>query len=305
MPRTVQFAEYGGPDVLTVVDTAPPTPGPGQVRLRVRAAGLNPIDWKIVAGFMRDVMPIDLPAGVGSDVAGIVDAVGPGVTEWVVGDEVLGRSATGAFAEYALAAASELIGKPDGIGWEVAASLAGAGGTAHAVLEELGLKTGETLLIHAAAGGVGTFAVQLARARGANVIGTASESNHDYLRSIGATPVRYGDGLLERVRAAAPHGVDAVLDASGRGEIPLSIELTGNPQRVLTLVAFDQADTGIQVHAGGAGPSLSKALDDIVALITDGRLQVSITGAYPLEQAAAALDASRTGHATGKIVVVP
>ncbi|MBU8824839.1 NADP-dependent oxidoreductase [Mycolicibacterium goodii] len=305
MPRTVQFAEYGGPDVLTVVDTAPPTPGPGQVRLRVRAAGLNPIDWKIVAGFMRDVIPIDLPAGVGSDVAGIVDAVGPGVTEWVVGDEVLGRSATGAFAEYALAAASELIGKPDGIGWEVAASLAGAGGTAHAVLEELGLKTGETLLIHAAAGGVGTFAVQLARARGANVIGTASESNHDYLRSIGATPVRYGDGLLERVRAAAPQGVDAVLDASGRGEIPLSIELTGNPQRVLTLVAFDQADTGIQVHAGGAGASLSKALDDIVALITDGRLQVSITGAYPLEQAAAALDASRTGHATGKIVVVP
>lgn len=305
MPRTVQFAEYGGPDVLTVVDTAPPTPGPGQVRLRVRAAGLNPIDWKIVAGFMRDVIPIDLPAGVGSDVAGIVDAVGPGVTEWVVGDEVLGRSATGAFAEYALAAASELIGKPDGIGWEVAASLAGAGGTAHAVLEELGLKTGETLFIHAAAGGVGTFAVQLARARGVNVIGTASESNHDYLRSIGATPVRYGDGLLERVRAAAPHGVDAVLDASGRGEIPLSIELTGNPQRVLTLVAFDQADTGIQVHAGGAGASLSKALDDIVALITDGRLQVSITGAYPLEQAAAALDASRTGHATGKIVVVP
>ncbi|MBU8807457.1 NADP-dependent oxidoreductase [Mycolicibacterium goodii] len=305
MPRTVQFAEYGGPDVLTVVDTAPPTPGPGQVRLRVRAAGLNPIDWKIVAGFMRDVIPIDLPAGVGSDVAGIVDAVGPGVTEWVVGDEVLGRSATGAFAEYALAAASELIGKPDGIGWEVAASLAGAGGTAHAVLEELGLKTGETLLIHAAAGGVGTFAVQLARARGVNVIGTASESNHDYLRSIGATPVRYGDGLLERVRAAAPQGVDAVLDASGRGEIPLSVELTGNPQRVLTLVAFDQADTGIQVHAGGAGASLSKALDDIVALITDGRLQVSITGAYPLEQAAAALDASRTGHATGKIVVVP
>ncbi|MBU8828996.1 NADP-dependent oxidoreductase [Mycolicibacterium goodii] len=305
MPRTVQFAEYGGPDVLTIVDTAPPTPGPGQVRLRVRAAGLNPIDWKIVAGFMRDVMPIDLPTGVGSDVAGIVDAVGPGVTEWVVGDEVLGRSATGAFAEYALAAAGELIGKPDGIGWEVAASLAGAGGTAHAVLEELGLKTGETLLIHAAAGGVGTFAVQLARARGVNVIGTASESNHDYLRSIGATPVRYGDGLLERVRAAAPHGVDAVLDASGRGEIPLSIELTGNPQRVLTLVAFDQADTGIQVHAGGAGASLSKALDDIVALITDGRLQVSITGAYPLEQAAAALDASRTGHATGKIVVVP
>lgn len=305
MARTVQFAEYGDLDVLSVVDTPPPTPGPGQVRIRVRAAGLNPIDWKIVAGFMRDVMPTDLPAGVGSDVAGVVDEVGPDVSGWAVGDEVLGRSTTGAFAEYALAESSELVGKPEGIGWDVAASLAGAGGTAHAVLEELGLKSGETLLIHAAAGGVGTFAVQLARARGVEVIGTASESNHDYLRSIGATPVRYGDGLLERVRAAAPQGVDAVLDASGRGEIPLSIELTGNPQRVLTLVAFDQAGTGIQIHAGGAGPSLSKALDDIVALIVDGRLQVPISGTYPLEEAAAALEASRTGHATGKIVVTP
>lgn len=305
MPRTVQFAEYGDTDVLTVVDTPAPEPGPGQVRLKVRAAGLNPIDWKIVAGFMRELMPVDLPAGVGSDVAGIVDAVGPGVTEWAVGNEVLGRSATGAYAEYALAEAAELIGKPGEITWEVAGSLAGAGGTAHAVLDRLDLKNGETLLVHAAAGGVGTFAVQLAGARGVSVIGTAGEGNHDYLRSIGATPVTYGDGLLERVRAAAPQGVDAVLDASGRGEIPLSIELTGDPQRVLTLVAFDQAGTGIQVHAGGAGDSLSKALSDVVALITDGRLTVPISATYPLDEAAAALDASRTGHATGKIVVVP
>lgn len=127
MPRTVQFAEYGDTDVLTVVDTPAPEPGPGQVRLKVRAAGLNPIDWKIVAGFMRELMPVDLPAGVGSDVAGIVDAVGPGVTEWAVGNEVLGRSATGAYAEYALAEAAELIGKPGEITWEVAGSLAGAG----------------------------------------------------------------------------------------------------------------------------------------------------------------------------------
>ncbi|AKS31468.1 NADP-dependent oxidoreductase [Mycolicibacterium goodii] len=305
MPRTVQFAEYGDPEVLTVVDTPAPEPGPNQVGVQVRAAGLNPIDWKIVAGFMREIQPIDLPAGVGSDVAGVVDAVGSEVTGWAVGDAVLGRSVTGAFAEYALAEAGELVAKPDGIDWDVAGSLAGAGGTAYAVLDELDLKSGETLLIHAAAGGVGTFAVQLARARGVNVIGTASEGNHDHLRSIGATPVLYGDGLLERVRAVAPQGVDAVLDASGHGEIPLSIELTGNPKRVLTIVAFDQADKGIQVHVGGAGASLGKALGDIVALISDGRLQVSVSASYPLEQAAAALAASRTGHATGKIVVLP
>jgi NADPH:quinone reductase-like Zn-dependent oxidoreductase len=305
MARTVQFSEYGDTDVLTVVDAPPPHPGPNQVRIRVRAAGVNPIDWKIVAGFMRDVLPLDLPAGVGSDVAGVVDEVGAGVTEWSVGDEVLGRSTSPAFAEYAIAESADLARKSDEITWEVAGSLAGAGGTAYVVLNELGVKTGETLLIHAAAGGVGTFAVQLAHARGINVIGTSSEGNHDYLRSIGATPVTYGDGLLERVRAAAPQGVDAVLDASGRGEIPLSIELTGDPARVLTLVAFDQAGTGIQVHVGGAGSALGEALREIVGLIDEGRLKVSISGTYPLAQAVAALDASRTGHATGKFVVVP
>src|SRR4051794_24680710 len=199
MPRTAQFAEYGDTDVLHVVDAPAPTAGPGQVRIAVRAAGVNPIDWKTVAGFMRDQIPLTLPAGVGSDVAGVVDQVGADITEFAVGDEVLGSSTTPSFAEYAIAERANLVRKPDDIGWEVAGSLAGAGGTAYAVLKKLGVKAGETLLIHAAAGGVGTFAVQLAAARGVNVIGTASERNHDYLRSIGATPVTYGDGLLERV----------------------------------------------------------------------------------------------------------
>jgi NADPH:quinone reductase-like Zn-dependent oxidoreductase len=166
---------------------------------------------------------------VGSDVSGVVDQVGLGVSEFAVGDEVLGSSVTPSFAEYALAEPANLVRKPDGIAWEVAGSLAGSGGTAYAVLKRLRLKAGETLLIHAAAGGVGTFAVQLAVARGVTVIGTAGERNHDYLRSIGAIPVTYGDGLLERVRSVAPQGVDAVLDASGRGEIPMSIQLTGKP----------------------------------------------------------------------------
>jgi len=305
MARIVQFAAYGGPEVLRVVDAEPPTPGPTQVRIAVRAAGVNPIDWKIVAGYMRELMPIELPAGVGSDVAGVVDAVGSEVTEWAVGDEVLGRSTTGSFADFALAGSADIVRKPAGVAWEVAGSLAGAGGTAYAVLKKLGIKAGETLLIHAAAGGVGTFAVQLAKAQDVNVIGTAGESNHEYLRSLGATPVTYGDGLAERVRAVAPDGVDAVLDASGRGEIPLSIELTGNPARVLTLVAFDAAGTGIQVHVGGAGSEHGAALRELAALAEQARLVVSISQTFPLTEAAAALSASTTGHVHGKLVVVP
>ncbi|WP_197376108.1 NADP-dependent oxidoreductase [Mycolicibacterium baixiangningiae] len=305
MPRTAQFRDYGDPDVLELVDAPPPTPGPRQVRISVRAAGVNPIDWKIIAGFMREQVPLDLPAGAGSDVAGVVDEIGSEVTEWAVGDEVLGVSTTPSFSEFALAEADDLVRKPDGMSWEVAGSLAGAGGTAYAVLQKLGVEAGETLLIHAAAGGVGTFAVQLANARGIHVIGTASERNHDYLRSIGATPVTYGDGLRERVHEAAPQGIDAVLDASGRGEIPLSIELTGDPARVLSLVAFDAADTGIQLHVGGAGRALGNALRELVALIEQGRLTVSISHTYPLEEVAAALDASRTGHLNGKLVIVP
>ena len=305
MSRIAQFAEYGTPEVLRVVDAEPPAPGPTQVRIAVRAAGVNPIDWKIVGGQMRELIPLELPAGAGSDVAGVIDAVGSEVTEWAVGDEVLGRSTTPSFADLALAESSEIVRKPEGIAWEVAGSLAGAGGTAYAVLKKLGVKVGDTLLIHAAAGGVGTFAVQLAKAQGVNVIGTASESNHDYLRSLGATPVTYGDGLLDRVRAVAPQGVDAVLDASGRGEIPLSIELTGDPARVLTLVAFDAAGTGIQVHVGGAGSEHGAALRELAALVAQDRLAVSISQTYPLTEAGAALSASTTGHVHGKIVIVP
>lgn len=305
MSRSVQLAEYGTPEVLQVVDVEPPAPGPTQIRIAVRAAGVNPIDWKIVAGYMRELIPLDLPAGVGSDVAGVIDAVGSEVTDWGVGDEVLGRSTTGSFADHALAESTEIVRKPADVAWDVAGSLAGAGGTAYAVLKKLGIKAGETLLIHAAAGGVGTFAVQIAKAQGVNVIGTAGESNHDYLRSLGATPVTYGDGLLERVRAVAPGGVDAVLDASGRGEIPLSIELTGDPARVLTLVAFDAAGTGIQVHVGGAGSELGAALRELATLVAEGRLTVSISQTYPLTEAGAALSASARGHGRGKLAVVP
>jgi NADPH:quinone reductase-like Zn-dependent oxidoreductase len=305
MAKMARFAEYGDPDVLRVIDAPAPTAGQGQVRVAVRAAGVNPIDAKTVEGLMRNVIPLTLPAGVGTDVSGVVDQVGAGVSEFAVGDEVLGSSVTPSFAEYALAEPTSLVRKLHDIPWEVAGSLAGAGGTAYAVLKQLRLKAGETLLIHGAAGGVGTFAVQLAVARGVTVIGTASERNHDYLRSIGAIPVTYGDGLLERVRSVAPQGVDAVLDASGRGEIPVSIQLTGTPERVLTLVAFDAADTGIQIHIGGGGSDLGDALREILGLIEQRRLTVSISRTYPLAEIASALKTSGAGHVTGKIVVLP
>lgn len=305
MARTAQFFEYGDPDVIRVVEAPAPTPGPGQVRLAVRAASINPIDWKMVAGFMRDRMPLSLPAGVGIDVAGVVDQAGCDVSEFSVGDEVLGSSVTPSFADYALAEPAGLIRKPIDVSWEVAGSVAGSGGTAFVALKRLGVKAGETLLIHAAAGGVGTFAVQLAVARGVGVIGTASKSNHEHLRSIGAVPVSYGDGLFERVRSRAPRGVDAVLDASGRGEIPMSIELTGNPARVLTLVAVDAADTGVQVHIGGAGTDLGDALRELVTLLERGRLTVPIWHAYPLAEIATAFKVSSSGHVAGKIVVLP
>jgi NADPH:quinone reductase-like Zn-dependent oxidoreductase len=304
MTRTVQFSEYGGTDGLKVVDTRPLTAGPGQVRLAMRAAGINPVDWKTMQGQMREVIPLTLPTGLGSDVAGVVSEVGAGVTAFQVGDEVLGSSLTPSFSEVVLADPANLITKPSDIPWEVAGSLAGAGGTAWAALKQLGIRAGETLLVHAAAGGVGTFAVQLAAARGVRVIGTASERNHEYLRSIGAGPIAYGDGLLERVLSIAPQGVDAVLDASGRGEIPISIKLAGGPDRVLTLVAFDAAATGIQIYVGGPGNDPRPALREIVSLIQQQRLRVPIR-TFPLSQTAAALDASITGHLNGKIVVLP
>ena len=305
MSLAVQFSEYGTTDVLHVVDVAAPTAGPGQVRLAVRAAGVNPVDWKIMQGFMREQVPLTFPAGLGTDVAGVVDQVGDGVTAFGIGDEVLGLSLTPAYAQSALADPASLVAKPAKVPWEVAGSLAGAGGTAWNVLEELGVTKGETLLIHAAGGGVGTFAVQLAVARGVRVIGTASEEHHELLRSFGAIPVTYGAGLADRVRAITPGGVDAVLDASGRGEIPLSIELAGGPERVLTLAAFDAANTGIRIHVDGPGANLVPALDAILGLIEEGRLQVPISRTYPLAEAPLALDTSQSGHVSGKLVLVP
>ncbi|MFD4791723.1 NADP-dependent oxidoreductase [Streptomyces sp. NPDC058459] len=305
MSRAVQFSEYGTPEVLSVVDAPSLNAGPGQVRLAVRAAGVNPIDWKILQGFMRQEIHLNLPSGLGSDVAGVVDQVGEGVTAFEVGDEVLGSSLSPSYAQSALADPTALVSKPTSVPWEVAATLSGTGLTAWGVLDKLRVSAGETLLVHAAAGGVGTFAGQLAVARGVRVIGTASERNQELLRSFGVEPVLYGEGLIDRVRQIAPQGVDAVVDASGRGEIPDSIELAGGPSRVLTLVAFDAAGTGIEVFMVKRGAGDSEALGEILTLIEDGRLRVPIAASYSLDEVAAALTVSQTGHPNGKLVILP
>jgi NADPH:quinone reductase-like Zn-dependent oxidoreductase len=305
MSKAMQFSQYGDSDVLKLAEVSEPTAGPSQVRLAVRAAGVNPFDWKVVHGYMAGGRPLESPAGLGSDVAGIVDQVGAGVNGLSIGDEVLGAASSPAYAEYALADPSKLIVKPSTVPWEIAGSLAVVGGTAYKVLKLLELSAGERLLVHAAAGGVGLVAVQLAVQRGVRVIGTASESNHELLSSLGVEPVTYGDGLAERVRALAPDGVDAVFDASGRGELALSVELAGGPERVITIAAADAAEHGVRFHGGGGGEDTVTAMREILTLIEAGDLQFPIWRTYPLEQAAAALAESESGHARGKIVLLP
>ncbi|MFI6302680.1 NADP-dependent oxidoreductase [Amycolatopsis thailandensis] len=301
--RSIAFTEYGDSRVLHVLDRELPEPGPGQVRVAVRAAGVNPIDWKIRAGLMAEVFPTEFPAVPGGDVAGVIDATGEGVSGFTAGDEVLGTG-IGGYAEYVLAEAASVIRKPESLSWELAAALPAVVNTAYRALNLLDLEKGETLLVDGAAGGVGTIAVQLAVARGLTVVGTASEANHDYLRSLGAVPVQYGEGLAERVRAAAPQGIDASFDASGHSLSAL-VELTGGPKRVITIAASDAADHGVRFTSGSPAEQVPGSLAEGAALAAEGKLTLPISRVYPLAEAAAAQDESEAGHVRGKLVLVP
>lgn len=302
--EAIVFEEFGGPEVLHPARVEDPHPGPGQVRVKVRAAAVNPMDYKIRRGWMEDVFPTSLPAIPGAEFAGVVDVTGEGVTDVAVGDEVLGWSATGSYAEYALADAALVAAKPPELSWPDAAALTIASNTAQRVLDELGVEAGETLLLHGAAGAVGSAAVQLAAARGVTVIGTASSGNHDYLRVLGATPVAYGDGLVDRVRALAPQGVDAVFDAAGRGALPDSIELRdGTTDRIVTIADPDAAKYG--VHFSGGGSRSGKQLAEHARLAADGELRIPVAETFPLNEAAGAQELSEAGHVRGKVVLLP
>jgi NADPH:quinone reductase-like Zn-dependent oxidoreductase len=300
--EAIVFDQFGGPEVLRVAQVDLPHPGPGQIRLRVRAAGVNQLDAKIRSGAVQQVFPTTFPATPGLEAAGVVDEVGTGVTGLAVGDEVLAFTDTGAYGQYALA--TVVAAKPAGLGWDEAAALPVAGETSQRVLDLLAVKEGETLLVHGAAGAVGGLAVQLATARGATVIGTASQANHEYLRSLGVVPVSYGDGLVARVRAVAPQGVDAVFDAAGRGALPDSIELRGGTtERIVTIADPAGAQLGVTFSAGGRGSAAELA--EHARLAAAGTLRLTVAHTYALAEAGEAQEQSATGHNRGKLVILP
>ncbi|MEV1045768.1 NADP-dependent oxidoreductase [Streptomyces sp. NPDC049916] len=306
---------YGGPEVLSVVDVDVPEPAKGQVRVSVRAAGVNPFDHKSYSGaFGTD--PKALPVRLGAEAAGVVTAVGAAAAgpagPIAVGDEVITYGAPGAYATEFVVPASTVVPKPDGLPWEQAAGLLGAGVTAVHVLEAIGLKAGETVLIHAAAGGVGLMAVQLAVARGLTVVATASEPKHGLLRELGAVPVAYGPGLEDRVREAAPGGVDAAADLVGTDEaVDVSVALVQDRSRITTIAGFERgARAGIKLLGGepGADPGTEirrAARLQLTEAAGAGRLKVIVEESYPLREAAAAHRRSMAGRTTGKIVLVP
>src|SRR5689334_20068640 len=282
--KAVQFSQFGGPEVLEVVELPDPHPAAGEVRIAVRAVGINPIDWKVRSGAMGG----DVPQTTGREVAGVVDEVGEGVPDAKPGDEVFGFAAGGGGAAQ-LALSSDYAAIPPSLDFAAAAALPVAVETAVRTLDLLGVGAGTTVLINGAAGGVGSAAVQIARARGARVIGTASEGNHDYLRSLGAEPTTYGEGLEQRVRELAPEGIDAALDAAGTGALPALVELTGSPDRVVTVADFLGAQETGATFSGGMGTGRAvHALGEIGDLIEAGKFSLAVQQTFPLDQIAEA-----------------
>jgi NADPH:quinone reductase-like Zn-dependent oxidoreductase len=299
MMKAARFSRFGGPEVLQIVELPDPHPGPGQVRIAVRAAGVNPSDWKKRKGLMDQ----QLPQTMGYEAAGVVDELGEGVADVAVGDRVFGFSADGA-AQAELAVLSSYAPIPPSLGFPGAAALPVAVETATRALDQLGIESGSTLLVNGASGGVGSAAVQLAVVRGARVIGTASPASDEYLRSLGAEPVAYGDGLAGRVRALAPGGVDLALDVAGSGVLPELIELAGGPEHVLTIADFAGAqEYGVRFSRGDTGRAID-ALSEIGELIESGRFALPIGQTFPLAQVAEAHRVSELGHARGKLVLL-
>ncbi|WP_052869657.1 NADP-dependent oxidoreductase [Streptomyces niger] len=303
--KAITTDSYGDPDVLALADQPDPKVAPDSVLIRVKAAGVNPVDWKILAGYLDPIMHVHFPLIPGWDVAGVVEAVGMDATEYRVGDEVMGyvrkdEVQHGTFAELVAAPVRTLARKPAALDWRQAAGVPLAGLTAYQALKRIGVGGGDTVLVHAAAGGVGAFAVQIAVAWGARVIGTAGEHNHDFLRSLGAEPVTYGEGLADRVRALAPDGVDAAADFVGGEAVDVSQQVLKDPKRVASVV--DNEVVGKGGHLVWVRPD-SADLTALADLADAGKLTVNIDTALPLAQAAEAFRRSQSGRARGKIVL--
>jgi len=304
MTKAVVFHSFGGPEVLEVLDVPEPHAGAGQVRIRVTAAGLNPLDWKLVSSeeFGRR-FGITLPSGFGGDVAGVIDEVGDGVAGYAVGDRVYGGARSRAVAEHAVLTigTDSLQHTPEGLADEVAGALEVVGRTADAALDAIGVGPADTVLIGAAAGGVGVLATQLALAAGARVIGTASERNHDFLRSLGAEPVAYGAGLADRVRLLAPKGITAATDLWSDEAVRAAIELGVAPGRISTIVFGGALPDGVKTT--GAINATPGALDRIATELAAGRLVLPIEATFPIEEIREAVELQRSGHVRGKVVI--
>ena len=306
MPQAVRFDEYGGLDVLRIVEVDRPVPGPGQAVVRVKAAGINPGEAKIRSGLLAQRFPATFPSGEGSDLAGVVEELGAGVTGLAVGDEVLGWTDNRAsHAELVVVEAAHLVPKPGGVSWEVAGALFVAGVTAYAMVRAVGLQEGDNVVVSGATGGVGSIAVQLARNAGATVIGLASEGHHDWLSRHGVIPLTYGDGVADRIRAASGGRADAFLDTFGGDYVELALALGVQPDRIDTIANFAAREKyGVKTDGSAAGGT-PEVLAELAGLIGKGQLEIPIAAVYPLGEVREAYRELEQGHTLGKIVLTP
>jgi NADPH:quinone reductase-like Zn-dependent oxidoreductase len=304
--KAVRFDEYGGVDVLQVREVDDPVVGPGRVLVAVKAAGINPGEIAIREGHLHERWPATFPSGEGTDLAGVVQSVGDGVTAFVAGDEVLGWTEERAsHAELVAVPADQLTAKPASVSWEVAGSLFVVAFAAYASVQAVAPHAGETVVVSAAAGGVGSVAVQLARHTGATVIGLAGEQNHDWLRRHDIVPVTYGDGQGDRIREAAHGTTDAFIDTFGDGYVDLAIGLGVAPQRINTIIDYEAVQR-LGVHAQGTHAIASAPLlAEIAALVADGNLEIPIADAFPLGKVRDAYRELSARHSHGKIVLLP
>jgi NADPH:quinone reductase-like Zn-dependent oxidoreductase len=302
--RAVRFHEYGSVDALGVERVPRPEPGPGQALVQVKAAGINPGEAMIREGVLHDLFPATFPSGQGSDLAGVI--AGEGAGDWAPGDEVVGFTDNRAsHAELVVVDTANLTRRPAGVGWEEAGALFVAGTTAYAALAALELGPGDTVVITAAAGGVGSISVQLAALAGARVIGLASPDNHGWLADHGAIPIAHGDGVEDRIRAIAPAGVDAMLDAFGDGYVELGLRLGIDPARIDTIADPPAAERYGVRSAGNREGASAAVMSELLELMATGRLQVPIAATFPLNEVRSAFRLLERRRTHGKIVLIP
>jgi NADPH:quinone reductase len=306
VPRAVQFDEYGGLDVLQVREVEVRPPGNEEVVVEVKAAGINPGEASIRKGLLAEKWPGTFPSGQGSDLAGVVKEVGVDVVGFAPGDEVLGWSwERSSQAELCVVPADQLVTKPTELSWEEAGALYVVGVTAFAAVRAVDAGEGDTVVVSAAAGGVGTIVVQLLQVRGAKVVGLASDSHHDWLREHGVTPVAYGEGVLGRILEATPQGIDAFIDLYGPEYVELAVELDVAPERIETIIAYEKAEEiGAKTEGSSDGTS-PEALKEMAELVATGRIELPIAATYPLEEVREAFEQLEDRHTLGKIVLIP